>query len=85
MDEAIRVFGEMVRSGCRFSEVAEALRSIDAFKLTPFNLLRVAYEALGVPVTESRALLKAFGENMVPIEPAAEVDRIGDVVLGPYR
>lgn len=64
MEETVRIFREMVTSGRRFSEIVKALQSSETFELTPFNLLRIAHEALGVPLTESRELFEAFGENM---------------------
>jgi hypothetical protein len=85
VEEAVRAFKEMVTSGCGLTEIAESLRSSDTFVLTPFNLLRLAHEALGVSLTESRTLLEAFDANMNPIVPSSEVDRIGDAVFAPYR
>jgi hypothetical protein len=85
VEEAVRTFKEMVTSGCGLTEIAESLRSSDTVVLTPFNLLRLAHEALGISLTESRTLLEAFDANMNPIVPSSEVDRIGDAVFAPYR
>lgn len=85
MEEAIRIFRTMVTSGRGLSEIVAALHATNDFVLTPFNLLRIANDALGMSVTESRALLEPFDAEMNPTVSPHEIDRIGEAAFAAYR
>jgi hypothetical protein len=75
----------MVGAGATLSEIVEYLRRAETFVLTPFNFMRLCYEAFGMPLDESRRLLELFDADMRPIPPPATVDQVGDSVLASYR
>jgi hypothetical protein len=85
LDEAARLFRDLVAAGASLSRIVTELAAVDGFTLTPFNLLRLANEAVGMSLTESRVLLEPFDERLAPLTSTTDVDRVGDQVLAPYR
>ncbi|MFE3329316.1 hypothetical protein [Streptomyces sp. NPDC059176] len=74
----------MAAEGAGILAVIEMLRGEEGFRLTPLHLLRILDEALGIPWTESRALLEHFDPDLRPLDPPDEIDRRAGELLSRY-
>ncbi|MGK5532552.1 hypothetical protein [Streptomyces sp. URMC 129] len=85
MKRAIEEARRLARDGQDFTEVIAALRELDGFQLTPFNLLVILRQGLGITFLESPELLRLFDVELRPVAPAAEINRAANPFLVRYR
>ncbi|MDT0347763.1 hypothetical protein [Streptomyces litchfieldiae] len=78
MDTAIDEVRRLACEGKTFSEVIAALRELDSFTLTAFNLLHVLRESLGVPLHDTLDMLRFYDQDFRPTAPTEEIDQAGD-------
>ncbi|WP_322750859.1 MULTISPECIES: hypothetical protein [unclassified Frankia] len=75
----------MVSTGRTFMDILEALRRDDSFVLTPFNLMRVLNEALGIPMIEVRQMLEMFDPALHPVASVFEINDRGESLFAQFR
>ncbi|WP_030910579.1 hypothetical protein [Streptomyces sp. NRRL F-5126] len=65
---------KMILNGSSLIDLIDFLRSVESFKLTPLNFMRVLNEAVGIRMMESRRLVSMFDAEMEPIMAEAVVE-----------
>ncbi|WP_133306054.1 hypothetical protein [Microbispora triticiradicis] len=76
---------QRIHEGCRFVDLLSFLALDESFKLTPFNLMRVLSEAIGLSMIESREMVSMFDEKFYPLVPDADIEHQWRAILDGRR
>ncbi|UQS25953.1 hypothetical protein L1857_25660 [Amycolatopsis thermalba] len=83
MDEAFTEAGRMVVAGGSLAELISYMRSAP-FAATPFNLLRVLTQEVGIPLARAREVLTLIDQDLGSAE-GRDAEREWDAIVGQYR
>ncbi|MEU3191852.1 hypothetical protein ABZ686_14695 [Streptomyces sp. NPDC006992] len=85
MKEALEMVRRMAIEGKSFTVIVADLCETESFAATPFNLMRVLYEALGADFHQARGMMEMYDASLSPLASAPEIDQAGEPLLSAYR
>lgn len=83
VDEAFAEAGRLVVAGGSLTELTSYMRSAP-FAATPFNLLRVLTQEVGIPLARAREVLTLINQDLGFAE-GHDVEREWNAIAGQYR